>query len=137
MEDPDEGRILIDGQDISNCTFESFRKHICIVNDRLEGTIKQNLGSTDETELLEVTDRIGLLGTIDDFDDGFDSDVSLLSSNDRLKISVGHGLKKDAKIYIFEQTPVFSFKSVFINATKIWIGGNSQIKYEEVNGKMS
>lgn len=31
MYDPEEGRILIDGQDLTDVTFESFRKYISII----------------------------------------------------------------------------------------------------------
>lgn len=46
MQDPAEGRILIDGQDLRDLKFESFRKYISIVPQNgilFNDTIKFNL----------------------------------------------------------------------------------------------
>ena len=72
------------------------------MTDRLEGTIRENLGTNDTRELNCIAYRLSILKNINSLKHGFDSDVNLLTSNVRIKISVGHGLIKDAKIYIIE-----------------------------------
>ena len=61
--DPNSGEVVIDGQNIKNLTFESFRKHIVVVPQNgilFNDTIEQNLkyGNPNATqEELEVVAR--------------------------------------------------------------------------------
>ena len=67
--DPDEGRILLGGQDIRGCQVADLRDRIAMVAQDVRifhGTIRDNLTlydrSVDDERLLGVFDRLGIIG---------------------------------------------------------------------------
>ena len=56
--DPNNGQVLIDGQDLKGLTFESFRKHIVVVpqngilfNDTIEANLRYGNANATQEEL--------------------------------------------------------------------------------------
>ena len=113
--DPQEGRVLIDGQDVKDCTFESFRKHITIIPQNgilFNDTILYNLqyGNPEATfeEIVEIAKKCHIHDAIMDMSDGYNTQVgdlgSKLSGGERQRVLIARGLlKKDAKIFLFDE----------------------------------
>lgn len=113
--DPQEGRIIIDGQDVRDCTFESFRKHISIIPQNgilFNDTILYNLqyGNPEATfdEIVDIAKKCNIHDAIMEMSDGYDTQVgdlgSKLSGGERQRVLIARGLlKKDAKIFLFDE----------------------------------
>jgi ATP-binding cassette subfamily B multidrug efflux pump len=117
--DLDEGRILIDGQDIAGVTQESLRRHIGMVTQDtslLHRTIMENIryGRPDasDEEVLEAARRAHahefILGLSDPFGaTGYEAHVGergvKLSGGQRQRIAIARVLLKDAPILILDE----------------------------------
>lgn len=78
--DAHEGRVLIDGQDVKDCTFESFRKYISIIPQNgilFNDSILYNLqyGNPDATfdEIVDIAKKCNIHEAIMEMGDGYDT----------------------------------------------------------------
>lgn len=113
--DPSEGSILIDGQDIRELKFDSFRKYISIIPQNgilFNDTILFNLqyGNPEATmeEIIEIAKKCEIHDKVMDMPDGYDTQVGdlggKLSGGERQRVLIARGLlKKDAKIFLFDE----------------------------------
>ena len=110
-----EGDVYIDGQNLKNLTFESYRKYISVIPQNgilFNDTILFNLmyGNTQATmeEVQEVTRKCQIHEKIMQMENGYDTKVgdldSKLSGGERQRILIARALlKKDAQIFIFDE----------------------------------
>ena len=113
--DPSEGKILIDGQDIKDLQYKSFRKYVSIIPQNgilFNDTILFNLqyGNPDASlkEIQEIAKKCEMHDSIMQMQDGYDTQVGdlggKLSGGERQRILIARGLlKKDAKIFLFDE----------------------------------
>jgi len=108
MYDPNEGRILIDGQDIKDVTFASFRNLISIIpqngilfNDSIKFNLQYGNPEASMDEIIEIAKKCQIHDKIMQMEDGYESQVgdlgSKLSGGERQRILIARGLlKKEA-----------------------------------------
>lgn len=113
--DPHAGSIKIDGQDLKDLTFDSFRKYISIVpqngilfNDSILYNLQYGNPEATREEIEEVAKICRIHDSIMNMSDGYDTLVgdlgSKLSGGERQRILIARGLlKKDAKIFLFDE----------------------------------
>ena len=111
---PSKGRILIDGQDIQDCTLKSVRNSIgVIMQDTIifKGTIRDNLrlgrkNATDE-EIIEAINKAALGEWLRTLPNGIDTMLSAggseLSGGQRQRLSIARIFLKNPKIIIFDE----------------------------------
>ena len=116
---PEEGRILIDGQDIAHITQESLRGHIAMVTQDtslLHRSIRDNIrygrpGAT-EAEVQSAAERAQAAGFIPDLEDwhgrrGYDAHVGergvKLSGGQRQRVAIARVILKDAPILVLDE----------------------------------
>ena len=108
------GRILVDGQDISNVALESLREHISVVSQEpflFNGTIRENIlyGKLDATddELLAAARAANCYEFIANLPQGFDTHVGergvKLSVGEKQRVSIARALLKNAPILILDE----------------------------------
>ena len=116
--DPQVGRILIDGQDISQVTQESLRTAIGIVpqdsvlfNDTIGYNIgygrPHETGPAEEAGIREAARGAAILPFIDALPDGFDTEVGerglKLSGGEKQRVAIARTLLKDPPIVILDE----------------------------------
>lgn len=117
--DVEKGKILIDGQDISQVTQESLRQHIAMVTQDtslLHRSVRENIayGKPDasEQELITAAEQAEAMSFIHDLTDlkgnqGFDAQVGergvKLSGGQRQRIAIARVLLKNAPILILDE----------------------------------
>ena len=106
---------MIDGQDISDLKFDSFRKYISIIPQNgilFNDTVLFNLqyGNPDATmdEIIEIAKKCEIHDTIMRMPEGYDTLVGdlggKLSGGERQRVLIARGLlKKDAQIFLFDE----------------------------------
>lgn len=141
--DPDEGRILIDDQDIKTVSLESLRRSISVVpqnNLLFNDTIYYNLSYGNPTatrqQIEEVCRLVNLHERIMSQPNGYETQVgelgNKLSGGERQRIAIARALLKDAQIYMFdefsssldsfnEQLIIDLIQSKYANKTQIFI----------------
>lgn len=112
---PESGRILIDGQDLSDLKFDSFRKYISMIpqngilfNDTIMFNLQYSNPEATDEEIMEACKQCEIHEKIMKFKDGYQTKVgdlgSKLSGGERQRILIARGLlKKDAKIFLFDE----------------------------------
>jgi ABC-type multidrug transport system fused ATPase/permease subunit len=108
------GRILIDGQDISDVSLESLRANISVVSQEaflFNGTVRENIlyGRLDATvdELVAASRAANCHDFITKLPDGYDSHVGergvKLSVGEKQRVSIARALLKNAPILILDE----------------------------------
>ncbi|MGX7108638.1 ABC transporter ATP-binding protein [Facklamia miroungae] len=112
--DPQEGQILIDGQDIQHYSRESVRADMGIVLQEpylFSGTIASNVSMNDpkisKEKILQSIEQVGAKDMIAKLEKGIDEEVvekgQSLSSGERQLISFARTLASDPKILILDE----------------------------------
>lgn len=112
--DPQEGQIVIDGQDISNYSRESVRQDMGIVLQEpylFTGTVASNISMNDpkisHQDIYTALEQVGALEMIEKFPQGIDEAVvekgQSLSSGERQLISFARTLAANPKILILDE----------------------------------
>lgn len=114
FQEPEDGEIFLDGQDIRGMSTEELRQKIIMVPQTVSifsGTIRDNLRIAnplaDETMMQEALKAVHLEDWINTLKEGLDSDVgdagAKLSGGQRQKIGIARALLKEAPIIIFDE----------------------------------
>jgi ABC-type transport system involved in Fe-S cluster assembly fused permease/ATPase subunit len=112
--DPDAGRVLIDGQDISTITQTSLRQNLGLVpqdvvlfNDTLRHNILYGRPEADEAALWDAVERARLKDFIEQLPDGLDTRVGerglKLSGGEKQRVGVARAILKDPPILILDE----------------------------------
>ncbi|KUJ14760.1 iron ABC-transporter-like protein [Mollisia scopiformis] len=112
--DPQEGRILIDGQDIKGVTLESLRKAIGVVpqdtplfNDTIEHNIKYGDMSASPERVLEAAKKAHIHDTISKFSEGYNTMVGergmMISGGEKQRLAVSRLILKDPPLLFFDE----------------------------------
>jgi len=121
------GKIFIDGIDISRYTLDSLRKHIGIVQQDVflfGGTIKDNIlygrpDATDE-ELIDAAKKANILDYINSLPDGWNTDIGergvKLSGGQKQRVSIARIFLKNPPLLILDEAT-----SALDNATEFMI----------------
>ena len=112
--DPDQGRVLIDGQDISGVTQESLRRNLGLVPQEVvlfNTTLRQNIlygrPDADEDALWDAVERARLKAFVAELPDGLDTRVGerglKLSGGEKQRVGVARAILKDPPILILDE----------------------------------
>lgn len=112
--DPREGRILIDGQDISKVTLESLRKHISpVLQDTFLfcGTVAENIGyampSATREQIEEAARAANIHEDIMAMPDGYDTKVGerglRLSGGQKQRVAIARAILRNSPIIILDE----------------------------------
>lgn len=123
----DDGKVLLDGINVNDITFESLRKNIGIVQQDVflfGGTIKENIlyGRPDaaDEEVILAAKRANIYDYIMTLPDGFESQIGergvKLSGGQKQRLSIARVFLKDPKILILDEAT-----SALDNTTEILI----------------
>jgi len=112
--DPNEGRITIDGHDISKVRQTSLREHIAVVFQEaalFSGTIRENIcyahPHASEEEIIAAAKAANAYEFIEKLSAGFDTQIGerglKLSGGQKQRIAIARAILKDAPILILDE----------------------------------
>ncbi len=111
---PQQGRVLIDGQDLSTIKMKGYRKYLGVVmqeNYLFDGTIANNICyANPEASLKDIQDASRIANAhqfIESFPDGYDTIVGergiKLSGGQRQRISIARAILSNSKILVLDE----------------------------------
>ncbi len=111
---PDDGRILIDGHDISKVNFKDVRSHIGIVLQEtflFNGTIYENIAYAKPDATPEEVIEAAVAANVHDFilkkPDGYDTQVgergNKLSGGEKQRISIARAILRNPRVLILDE----------------------------------
>lgn len=112
--DPDQGRVLIDGQDISKISQTSLRENLGLVpqdvvlfNDTLRENIHYGRPEADEAALWDAVERAYLKDFVESLPDGLETRVGerglKLSGGEKQRVGVARAILKNPPILILDE----------------------------------
>ena len=112
--EPKAGKIEIDGKDISECTLESIRNHIGVVQQDIlifDGTIRENImlanKNATEEELIRVCKAAGVYDFVMEMEEQFETVLGRngrqLSGGQKQRITIARVYLKNPPIIIFDE----------------------------------
>ncbi|KAG6029418.1 Iron-sulfur clusters transporter atm1, mitochondrial [Claviceps sp. Clav32 group G5] len=112
--DVQEGRILIDDQDIRDVTVDSLRRSIGVVpqdtplfNDTIEHNIRYGLVDASHEDVVAAAKRARIHDIIERFPDGYDTKVGergmMISGGEKQRLAVSRLLLKDPPLLFFDE----------------------------------
>ena len=114
MYDPTEGRISVNGKDVSEYSLSSWRKTLAFVPQETQlfnTSIRENIlaGNPDasEQEVIRAAQQAHAHEFIDELEEGYDTTVgdrgSKLSGGQRQRLGIARAIIRDAQIYILDE----------------------------------
>lgn len=112
--DPNEGRVLIDGIDITRTRVRSLRRQIGVVTQEVvlfKGTIRDNIAygnpSATNQQIEQAAEQARAMSIINDLDEGFDTPVGeqglTLSGGQRQRVAIARAILRDPAILILDE----------------------------------
>ncbi|KAK9247220.1 P-loop containing nucleoside triphosphate hydrolase protein [Lipomyces tetrasporus] len=112
--DVQEGRILVDGQDIRDVNLESLRKSVGVVpqdtplfNDTIEHNIRYGRMDASAEEVRQAAERAKIDRLINDLPDGWNTKVGergmMISGGEKQRLAVSRLILKNAPIMFFDE----------------------------------